>query len=358
MIAAEEMLAQLERELRAKDKTISALMDRVEARTDAGSAFGLLEQHVALERVVAAKTREISDQHARLQDALNELQVAHASLLQSHKLQAIGQLAAGIAHEINTPTQYVGDNLAFLRRAFTALVEIVQSVPALADAARSAGVEEAGALEARMKKLKLPFILKEVPKAIEQSLDGIARVSSIVSAMKEFSHPSGGELSNVDLNEAIKTTVTVARNEWKYVAELVLELAPDLPHVPCMRDEINQVVLNLVVNAAHAIADVNEGGAKGRGKITVGTRVDGTQVVIDVCDTGAGIPEKIRGRIFDPFFTTKPVGRGTGQGLAIARSVVVDKHKGTLSFDTELARGTTFHIRLPLAVPRAGGGEP
>jgi len=300
---------------------------------------------------VDAAYADLVDQHARLQDALNELQVAHASLLQSHKLQSIGQLAAGIAHEINTPTQYVGDNLAFLRRAFAALVEIVQSVGPLLDAARDAHPAETSAIETRLKKLKLAFVLKEVPKAIEQSLDGVARVSSIVAAMKEFSHPSGGELSNVDLNEAIRTTVTVARNEWKYVADLALELDPELPHVPCMRDEINQAILNLVVNAAHAIADVNANGSSGRGKIIVRTRVDGQHVVIDVQDTGTGIPERVRGRIFDPFFTTKPVGRGTGQGLAIARTVVVDKHKGALDFDTELGHGTTFHVRLLRRAP-------
>jgi two-component system, NtrC family, sensor kinase len=338
----------LQRQLEAKDKTIRALMERVEARGDTGSAFNLFEQHVALERVVATKTREIKEQHGRLQDALNELQVAHASLLQSHKLQAIGQLAAGIAHEINTPTQYVGDNLAFLRRAFSALVEIVQALPALVEVAKLAGIEQADTMETRMKRLKLPFVVKEVPKAIEQSLEGVARVSSIVSAMKEFSHPSGGEFSNVDLNEAIKTTVTVARNEWKYVADLELELDPTLPQVACMRDEVNQVVLNLVVNAAHAIADVNDGGAKGRGKITVRTRLEGAFAAIDVADTGGGIPEAVRGRIFDPFFTTKAVGRGTGQGLAIARTVIVDKHKGKLAFETELGRGTTFQVRLPL----------
>jgi signal transduction histidine kinase len=190
--------------------------------------------------------------------------------------------------------------------------------------------------------------MAEVPQAIQQSLQGIGRVTTIVRAMKEFSHPGSEEKSDTDLNRAIETTITVARNEWKYVAEVVTDFDPALPLVRCLPGEINQVILNLIVNAAHAIADVVENNGKSKGTITIRTRSQGDRVEIRVSDTGTGIPETIRAKIFDPFFTTKGVGKGTGQGLAIAHSVIVDKHGGTISCETEVGKGTTFVIRLPL----------
>jgi signal transduction histidine kinase len=165
--------------------------------------------------------------------------------------------------------------------------------------------------------------------------------------MKEFSHPGCQEMVASDLNHAIEMTATVARGEWKHVAELVTDFAPALPLVPCLPGEFNQVMLNLIINAAHAIGDVVKQVEGAKGTIRISTRLDGASVVIKVSDTGAGIPEDIRHRIFDPFFTTKEVGKGSGQGLAIARSVIVDKHGGTLDFETEMNRGTTFTIRLP-----------
>ena len=173
-------------------------------------------------------------------------------------------------------------------------------------------------------------------------------MARIVGAMKEFSHPGVSEKTSIDINRAIESTLTVSHNEWKYVAELVTDLAPDLPLVRCLPGEFNQVILNLIVNAAHAIADTVQNGSATKGTITISTRHRGNWLEIRIADTGPGIPEKIRTRIFDPFFTTKAVGKGTGQGLAIAHSVVVDKHGGTITFETELGRGTTFIIRLPL----------
>ncbi len=245
-------------------------------------------------------------------------------LRQSQKLDALGTLAGGIAHEINTPTQYVGDNVRFLKTAFADL---------------SAAVRAPGTGASHVE-----FLLSEVPLAIDQSLDGVERIRQIVAAVKEFSYPDAKEKSPADLHAAINTTLTVSRNQWKYVADVETRFAPDLPPVPCHVGEINQVVLNLVVNAAHAIE------AKGdeRGLITISTRKDGDWVEISVSDTGTGVAAENTGRVFDPFFTTKPPGKGTGQGLSISRTIVVKKHGGSLGLRSEPGRGAEFTIRLPL----------
>jgi signal transduction histidine kinase len=193
----------------------------------------------------------------------------------------------------------------------------------------------------------LEFITAEVPRAIDQSLDGARRVAKIVRAMKEFSHPDSAEKTATDINKAIESTITVARNEWKYVSEVVKEFDASLPAVVCYPGDINQVVLNLIVNAAHAIKDQVKEGEKGQ--ITVRTQNQGELVQISVTDTGSGIPEAIRNRVFDPFFTTKEVGKGTGQGLALAYTVVVKKHGGKIWFETEVGKGTTFFLTLPVS---------
>ena len=277
-------------------------------------------------------------------------------LAQGQKLESIGRLAAGIAHEINTPTQYVGDNTRFLKDAFEDLVGLLRKYEEMEEKVRE-GVGD-GVLEevdGVKEEVDLEYLVEEIPRAIEQSLDGVERVTKIVRSMKEFSHPGGGGREKVDLNRAIESTVTVARNEWKYVAEMELDLEEGLPLVPCYVGEFNQVILNLVINAAHAIGEVVGDGDGGKGKIEVSTRRDGEWVEVRVKDTGGGIPEEIRERVFDPFFTTKGVGKGTGQGLAIARSVVVDKHGGEIDFESEVGKGTTFIIRLPLNVEDEGG---
>jgi len=268
---------------------------------------------------------------------------------QAQKLESIGQLAAGIAHEINTPTQYVGDNTRFLRDCFSDLMDVIQSCRHLLDGAKAisslAGLVEE--VEKRMSAADLEYLREEIPKAIEQTLEGVDRVSKIVRSMKEFSHPAMDQKAPVDLNRALESTLTVSRNEWKYCAELETDFAPDLPLVPCFAGELNQVFLNIIVNAAHAIEAVlsQEGDAKG--KIRISTRRCADSVEVRIADTGGGIPESIRHRIFDPFFTTKEVGRGTGQGLAIAHQVVTEKHGGALEVDTRASLGTTFVIRLP-----------
>lgn len=272
-------------------------------------------------------------------------------LVQAQKLEGIGQLAAGIAHEINTPTQFIGDNTRFLQDAFGDLCTLLQHYhTALQAQPAGAAVPESllHDVKALAAKLDVDYLLTEIPTAIAQSLEGVERVARLVGAMKEFSHPSSGEKIAVDLNKVIDSTLIVARNEWKYVAELVTDFDPTLPLVPCFPGEFNQVILNIIVNAAHALADVVGKGAQGKGTITIRTRWEQGWTEIRIADTGPGIPEAIQGKIFDPFFTTKGVGKGTGQGLAIAHDVVVKKHGGTLTFETVKGCGTTFIIRLPL----------
>jgi signal transduction histidine kinase len=278
-----------------------------------------------------------------------EIQLRHAQ-----KLESIGQLAAGIAHEINTPTQFIGDNLRFLQDLFIDLVVLLGQFNLLLRDARthSFAPERTDEIEKTIQNINLANLESEIPQSIAQALSGVHRVAKIVQAMKDFSHPGADAKILFDINRAIESTLTVCRSEWKYVADLRTDFDQTLPLISCLPGEFNQVILNIVINAAHAIAD-KEGG-KAKGIIGVSTRRHGDGVEIRVSDTGTGIPEAARGRIFDPFFTTKEVGRGTGQGLAIARSVIVDKHRGEISFETEMGRGTTFVIRLPQAEGKNG----
>ncbi len=268
---------------------------------------------------------------------------------QGQKLESIGQLAAGIAHEINTPIQFIGDNLRFLRDSFAGLdAAFGFQQRALEDGAASS--HDAAALTAAAadawRKADLPYLCAEIPRATQQSIEGIERIAAIVRAMKEFSHPGQEGAQPTDLNHAIETTLQVARNEYKYVADVITDLDPDLPQVTSFLGELNQVFLNLIVNAAHAIRAAHGDGVKGT--LSISTRKAGEFVELRFRDDGTGIPESARKKIFDPFFTTKPVGQGTGQGLYLAHAIVVQRHGGTISFETEIGKGTTFIIRLPL----------
>ncbi|MBI4800873.1 MAG: PAS domain S-box protein [Desulfarculus sp.] len=286
---------------------------------------------------------------------ITERKLLESQLLQAQKLESIGQLAAGIAHEINTPTQYVSDNTRFLRDAFYDLTRVLVSHLKLAKLAAGqeppAGPALSQALEeaqAQYQEIDGDYLLEEVPNAIEQTLEGLSRISTIVRSMKEFAHPGPDTKTPTDINRAIENTITVAKNEWKYVAEVVTDLAPDLPPVPCVPGELNQVFLNIIVNAAHAIGEVYQEGQDQKGQINISTRLLGSEVEIRFSDTGPGIPAAIKNRVFDPFFTTKPPGKGTGQGLAIAYRVIEDKHGGKLSLESAEGQGATFIIRLPL----------
>jgi PAS domain S-box-containing protein len=272
-------------------------------------------------------------------------------LRQAQKLEAVGQLAAGIAHEINTPIQFVGDNTRFLAQSFQDVQKLLHVYENLTEAA--AGSVEDGILravkEARTE-VDWEYLKPEIPKALEQTLDGVNRVAKIVRAMRDFSHVGqSGQRAAADLNKALDSTLTVARNELKYVADVVTDFR-DIPAVVCDLGEINQVFLNLLINAAHAIGDVVKGTGQ-KGTIGVKTWQDDGYVVVAVSDTGTGIPEAVQGRIFDPFFTTKDVGKGTGQGLTLARGVV-ERHSGSLTFETSIGKGTTFFVRLPIIHPK------
>ena len=282
-----------------------------------------------------------------------ETQLAHAQ-----KMESVGQLAAGMAHEINTPIQFVGDNTRFLHDAFGDLDQLLSLYEQLEQACEH-GEPPPTLLRSIRETLEtkdLQFVREEIPKALDQTLEGAERVARIVRAMREFSHPGSREKKEVDVNQAIESTSIVTRHEWKYVADLVTDLDPDLPLVPCLADDLNQAILNLIVNSAHAIGQI-VGSSGQKGTITISTRGEDGWAEIRVADTGGGIPEKYRSRIFDPFFTTKPVGKGTGQGLAIVYAVVVEKHGGQIDFVSQEGQGTTFILRLPIkhSHTRSGG---
>ncbi len=269
-----------------------------------------------------------------------EVQRGHAQ-----KMEAVGQLAAGIAHEINTPMQFVTDNLHFLRDSTVALQELLRHYGAL----KTAGTVSADTLNALTDAehaADLPFIKENLPEAMDATFEGMRRVTTIISAMKTFAHPLSGDAELFDLNDAVTTALTMAYHEYKYVADAETDLE-DLPLVMGHSSDVNQVLLNLVVNAAHAITERGTDTTE-RGQLTVRTRRDGDDVELRISDTGVGIPDAIQHRIFDLFFTTKDVGKGTGHGLALAHAIVVDKHHGSLRFETRVNQGTTFIMRLPI----------
>lgn len=302
------------------------------------------------ERGVVGLIRDISQRRRAETLLLREMQRREGvelELRHAQKLESVGRLAAGIAHEINTPSQFVTDNVHFLRDAFTDITRIIGAAKALTDHG-TPSMQCLTDMRSLLEAADLGFLESEIPRAFDQTMEGLSRITKIVGAMKDFSRPSSAGKSPVDLNRAIESTVIVSRNEWKYVATLTTDLDPELPVVNCLGDEINQVILNLIVNAAHTIGEKVPEGTGAKGSIAISTRRQAAAVEIRIKDSGMGIPEAIRHRIFDPFFTTKPIGKGTGQGLAIAHSIIVDKHQGTIDFESVVGVGTTFVIRLPI----------
>lgn len=287
-----------------------------------------------------------------IRDLRDELRLADAEkmmeirLRQAQKMEAIGQMAAGIAHEINNPIQFVGNNTTFLKTSFADLTRLIE--------AQSKALEKAGAatdmgeVNAIKEEIDFEYLKAEVPTAMDQTLDGIRRVTEIVKAMKDFSHPGSKNRQSMDINKAVADALLVAKNEWKYNADAETELSADLPHVLCLTNEMNQAILNILVNAAHAVNDAVTKGFRKRGFIKIKTEFDAKEVRILIIDNGIGIPKSIQGRIFEPFFTTKEVGKGTGQGLTIAYDVVVHKHGGKLTFKSIENEGTTFTIAIPI----------
>lgn len=281
---------------------------------------------------------------------VTESKIMESKLSQAQKLESIGQLAAGIAHEINTPTQFVGDNTNFLKDAFSDFNDLIGQFETLKEDVKNKKDTKAiiSNIDTLIEDIDLSYLLEEIPIAINQSLEGVSRVSKIVQAMKEFSHPGTKDKISIDLNKAIQNTITVSQNEWKYIADLQSDFDESLPLVPCLPDAFNQVILNLIINAVHAIEDSLKTNKEQKGSITISTKHLAKEIEIRIKDNGSGIPEAVQPKIFDPFFTTKEVGKGTGQGLAISHDVITKKHNGTIGFETENEKGTTFIIRLPL----------
>lgn len=334
-LADEVLTGQWMKDVRELFNDFVRMSGRVELRT------------AELEAVNLSLVEEISERKRSEKKRL-EMEV---QLRQAQKMESIGQLAAGIAHEINTPIQYVGDNTRFIDESLAGIMSLVDRYAEIVESLDGDQDERLAELDDFKEDIEFAYLKAEIPKAISETLDGVGRISNIVLAMKDFSHPGTVKMTAVDINHAIRTTVTVARNEWKYHAELEMDLADDLPPVICLPNEINQALLNLITNAAHAIEERNDG----KGMIAIRTVDDGEWVVITLRDTGIGIAEDIRDRVYDPFFTTKKVGKGTGQGLAIVYGVI-KKHGGVIDFESNLREGTTFVIRLPVSGPDVSGG--
>jgi two-component system NtrC family sensor kinase len=281
---------------------------------------------------------------------------AELELRQGQRLEAVGRLASGVAHEINTPLQFISDSVRFAQEATNAVLPLLARYDAALRAPGSGiSPETLKALDDAAKDAELDYMRVELPDALGVAREGLVRVAAIVASMKEFAHPAQQAQALVDINRAVTTTLAVAAHEYKYVADVVTDLG-DIEEVHGRAGEIHQVLLNLVVNAAHAVEDVVKAGGP-RGTISIRTRSEGDDVVIAVRDTGAGIPLAVQEKIYDPFFTTKEVGRGSGQGLAITRSIVVGKHGGKLTFESEESVGTTFVVRLPLRPPSSSRGQ-
>ena len=267
-------------------------------------------------------------------------------LMQSQKMEALGTLAGGIAHEINTPIQYIGDNLRFLEESTRDLLAVLDVYKNLSNEAKAQNVliDQVEVCENEIEEKDVEFLREEAIQAAEQSIDGVKQVSDIVLAMKEFSHPAHKDAAPVDLNRVLERSSVVCKSEWRQAAELIFDIDESLPAITGHEGALNQVVLNLIVNAAHAIQ------YKGpeMGTITLRTRHDGESVRLEVEDSGTGISENIRDQIFEPFFTTKDVGRGTGQGLALVHDIVVNKHGGWIGLDSSVGIGTTVIVKLPI----------
>ena len=280
-------------------------------------------------------TAELTANAEALQEEMARSQNLERQLAQAQKLEALGQLATGIAHEINAPSQFIGDNLNFIKSSFDEILE--------------------GPANEHLSE----FVRENLPAAMEDSLQGVKRLAEIVSSMKRFSHSGDDrEKEPGDLNQAVRDSMAVSQNLWKYHLEIETELDKELPLVPCFVTEISQVVLNLIVNATHAIIDAKEQDETKEGKIFIRSAREKESVTIEVRDNANGIPEKIKEKIFDPYFTTKKIGEGTGQGLALAQSLIVKTHGGRLEFKTEKGTGTSFFISLPLTTSELGDSSP
>lgn len=324
--------------------------------TDHSSPCLALINNQGEKRLISANGAKVSDAKGKLMgyvvvfNDITEQQRMGEMLALSQKMDSIGHLAAGIAHEINTPLQYVGDNTHFLDDAYRNIAEMMKLYDEFFASNQNQGNnnEVCKKITATKEELDFDYYVNEAPIAISQSLEGIDRVRKIVLAMKAFSHPGTKEKQAANINQGIEITTTISRNEWKYIADLEMDLDPDLPFVYCSIDEINQVILNMIINATQAIEEANRMKGEEKGKITITTRHQDDHILIMVKDTGIGISAENKSRIFDPFFTTKDVGKGTGQGLSLAHNIIVQLHQGSIQVESEVGKGTTFIIQLPI----------
>ncbi|MAT69364.1 MAG: hypothetical protein CMJ58_07530 [Planctomycetaceae bacterium] len=320
-----------------------------EARTLARQQADLEIHQESVEALAEKRTEQLQQRSTELENSLREIETMSVTLANTRKLEAIGQLAAGIAHEINTPMQYIRDNTEYISESLDAMFALVDHYDKY-ESQEGPPVEWAVRRAATLKmrdECSFDTLHVELPDAIADTLEGIQRVVGIVCAMKEFSHPGTKEKCEVDLNQSIRSAVTISQNRWKNHATVTYELSDDLPLVRVLPAEMNQVLLNLIVNAGDAIAEKCAETMQSHGQILIRTTSDADWVHVEVEDTGNGIPESIRNRIYDPFFTTKDVGKGTGQGLAICQDIVINKHDGRLDLRTTPGEGTTFIVQLP-----------
>lgn len=328
-----------------------AVVDSADEIGVLAAAFNaMLAELASTNRELERRTSELQVANTTLREEMGRRSEIELELRQAQKLESVGRLAAGIAHEINTPVQFSADSCTFLGTATTdllSLVELRQRVMRDLVAGTIDAPTAEVTLAAADDEASVDYLMEQIPRAVERASQGLDRVAKIVRAMKEFAYSDHVEQTDADLNRAIESTLVVASNAYKYVADVVTELG-DLPPVRCHLGGLNQVLLNVIVNAAHAIEDV-VGGSRRRGTIRIATAYDDDHVTIEIADDGCGIPATILDKIFDPFFTTKKIGKGSGQGLAIARAVVVDKHHGSLTVTSEPSKGSTFTIRIPIA---------
>jgi signal transduction histidine kinase len=337
-------------------ETLQDITDRRRAQDD------LLKHQSKLEELIEQRTRELANanqkllqdvarrevaeatllgRNSELNDLNAKLSIAQQHLVQSDKLASIGQLAAGVAHEINNPIGYIFSNFGTLEKYLATLFQMLE---AYERAEASHGNSQiASDLQALRKSIDLEFLKEDIPALMRESKEGMGRVRKIVQDLKDFSHVDANlRWQFTNLNDCIDSTLNVVNNEVKYKADLVKRYG-DIPEVQCLPSQINQVIMNLVVNAAHAIGTE-------RGQISVGTGVAGDNVWFEVVDTGSGIPNDVLPRIFDPFYTTKSVGKGTGLGLSLSYGII-QKHHGTIDVETQIGKGSTFRVTLPIKQP-------
>ncbi|WP_124950510.1 ATP-binding protein [Sulfuriferula thiophila] len=328
--------------LKIEDRVIGAIsVNRPNATTRYSEAD--LEQGTALLSMVSLALGNMQlhlDQNRRLEELrlINaKLEAAQNQLLQSEKMASIGQLAAGVAHEINNPIGYVYSNLSTLERYMQDVFSMVDAYEQAEHAISDAEVRQR--LQLKREQLDMAFLKEDLRELMHESKDGITRVKQIVQNLKDFSHVDAtDEWHSADLKGGIESTLNIVNNEIKYKAKVIREYGA-IPEVECLSSQLNQVFMNLLVNAAHAIED--------QGEIAIRTGVQGTEVWVEIADTGKGIAPENMKRIFDPFFTTKPVGKGTGLGLSLSYGII-QKHNGRIEVKSEVGKGTAFTVWLPV----------